>query len=35
MVIIEVYVDNIIFGSGDDRISENFTIEMIKEFSKI
>ena len=32
MVIIEVYVDDIIFGSDDERLSQNFSEVMQKEF---
>ena len=32
MIIIEVYVDNIIFGSDDDRLSQQFAKDMQKEF---
>ena len=32
MIIIEVYVDDIIFGSDDDRLSQNFSKAMQKEF---
>lgn len=32
MVIIEVYVDDIIFGSDDDRMSQEFSKDMKKEF---
>jgi hypothetical protein len=32
MLIIVVYVDDIIFGSNDDRMSQNFAEEMQKEF---
>ena len=30
--IIEVYVDDIIFGSNDDRLSKNFATKMQSEF---
>ena len=32
MIIIEVYVDDIIFGSDDDRLSQQFAKDMQKEF---
>ena len=32
MIIIEVYVDEIIFGSDDDRLSQQFSKDMQKEF---
>ena len=32
MIIIEVYVDDIIFGSDDDRLSQEFAKDMQKEF---
>ena len=32
MLIIVVYVDDIIFGSNNDRMSQNFVEEMQKEF---
>ena len=32
MIIIEVYVDDIIFGSDDDRLSQQFAKEMQSEF---
>ena len=32
MIIIEVYVDDIIFGSDDDRLSQQFSKDMQKEF---
>jgi hypothetical protein len=32
MIIIEVYVDDIIFGSDDDRLSQNFSKDMHNEF---
>ena len=32
MIIIEVYVDDIIFGSDDDRLSQHFSKDMQKEF---
>ena len=32
MIIIEVYVDDIIFGSNDDRLSQQFSKNMQKEF---
>ena len=32
MIIIEVYVDDIIFGSDDDRMSQEFSKNMKKEF---
>jgi len=32
MIIIEVYVDDIIFGSDDDKLSQNFSKDMQKEF---
>ena len=32
MIISEVYVDNIIFGSDDDRLSQQFSKIMQKEF---
>ena len=32
LTIIEVYVDNIIFGSNDDRLSKNFATKMQSEF---
>ena len=32
MIIIEVYVDDIIFGSDDDRMSQNFSKDMQAEF---
>ena len=32
MIIIEVYVDDIIFGSDDDRLSRQFSKDMQKEF---
>ena len=32
MIIIEVYFDNIIFGSDDDRLSQRFAKDMQKEF---
>ena len=32
MIIIEVYVDGIIFGSDDDRLSKQFAKEMQNEF---
>ena len=32
MIIIEVYVDDIIFGSDDDRLSKQFTKDMQSEF---
>ena len=32
MIIIEVYVDDIIFGSDDDRLSKQFSKDMQSEF---
>ncbi len=32
LIIIEVYVDDIIFGSDDDRMSQRFSKHMQKEF---
>lgn len=32
MIIIEVYVDDIIFESDDDRLSQQFAKDMHKEF---
>ena len=32
MIIIEFYVDDIIFGSDDDRLSQQFAKDMQKEF---
>ena len=32
MIIIEVYVDDIIFGSDDDRLSQQFAKDMQSEF---
>ena len=32
MIIIEVYVDDIIFGSDDDRLSQQFSKDMQSEF---
>ena len=32
MIIIEVYVDDIIFGSDDDRLSQQFAKDMKSEF---
>lgn len=32
MIIIEVYVDDIIFRSDDDKLSQNFSKDMQKEF---
>jgi hypothetical protein len=32
MIIIEVYVDDIIFGSDDDRMSQQFVKDMQSEF---
>jgi hypothetical protein len=32
MIIIEVYVDDIIFGSDYDRLSQNFSKDMHNEF---
>jgi hypothetical protein len=32
MIIIEVYVDDIIFGSDDDRMSQNVSKDMQNEF---
>ena len=32
MIIIEVYVDDTIFGSDDERLSHNFSKDMRKEF---
>ena len=32
MIIIEFYVDDIIFGSDDDRLSQQFSKDMQKEF---
>jgi hypothetical protein len=32
MIIIEVYVDDIIFGSDDDRLSQSFSKDMHNEF---
>ena len=32
MIIIEVYVDDIIFGSDDDRMSQKFSKDMQSEF---
>ena len=32
MIIIEVYVDDIIFRSNDDRLSQQFSKDMQKEF---
>ena len=32
MIIIEVYVDDIIFGSDDDRLSQQFSKDIQNEF---
>ena len=32
MIIIEVYVDDIIFGSDDDKMSQRFSQDMKNEF---
>lgn len=32
MIIIEVYIDDVIFGSDDDKLSQNFSKDMHKEF---
>ena len=32
MIIIEVYVDDIIFGSDDDKMSQKFSKDMQSEF---
>ena len=32
MIIIEVYVDDIIFGNDDDRLSQKFAKDMHNEF---
>ena len=32
MLIIDFYVDDIIFGSDDERLSQKFSIDMLKEF---
>ena len=32
MIIIEVYIDDIIFGSDDDRLIQQFSKDMQKEF---
>jgi len=34
MIIIEVYVDDIIFGSDDDKLSQKFAKDMQNEFEK-